>query len=392
MRILMISDVYFPRINGVSTSIQTFKRELEIAGHEVYLIAPSYPEPMVDDDTILRIESRGVTLDPEDRMMKYRKLINQLPQLREKGFDLVHINTPFVAHYAGLTLARKLDIPCITTYHTLFEEYLYHYIPWIPKSVLRWAARSFSVSQCQALDGIITPSSIIASLLQQYGISNPIVTIPTGIDVSDFESGNGDKFRDSLGIEPHKKLLLNVSRVAYEKNIGRLLEVAQDLLKKSRDIHLVIAGEGPAKQSYIQQARDMGIADHVSFIGYLDRSTDLIDCYHSADLFVFSSKTETQGLVLLEAMAAGTPVVAIAEMGTKEVLQDGLGVKITDGTVSDFSAKIVEVLDQPDLHNTLSESAKLYAKDWDSSRLSARMAEYYVNITTQYPRELGSHA
>ena len=249
MRILMISDVYFPRINGVSTSIQTFKRELEIAGHEVYLIAPSYPEPMVDDDTILRIESRGVALDPEDRMMKYRKLINQLPQLREKGFDLVHINTPFVAHYAGLTLARKLDIPCITTYHTLFEEYLYHYIPWIPKSVLRWAARSFSVSQCQALDGIITPSSIIASLLQQYGISNPIVTIPTGIDVSDFESGNGDKFRDSLGIEPHKKLLLNVSRIAYEKNISRLLEVAQDLLKKSRDIHLVIAGEGPAKQS-----------------------------------------------------------------------------------------------------------------------------------------------
>ena len=392
MRILMISDVYFPRINGVSTSIQTFKRELEIAGHEVYLIAPSYPEPMVDDDTILRIESRGVALDPEDRMMKYRKLINQLPQLREKGFDLVHINTPFVAHYAGLTLARKLDIPCITTYHTLFEEYLYHYIPWIPKSVLRWAARSFSVSQCQALDGIITPSSIIASLLQQYGISNPIVTIPTGIDVSDFESGNGDKFRDSLGIEPHKKLLLNVSRIAYEKNISRLLEVAQDLLKKSRDIHLVIAGEGPAKQSYIQQARDMGIADHVSFIGYLDRSTDLIDCYHSADLFVFSSKTETQGLVLLEAMAAGTPVVAIAEMGTKEVLQDGLGVKITDGTVSDFSAKIVEVLDQPDLHNTLSESAKLYAKDWDSSRLSARMAEYYVSITAQYHRELGSHA
>lgn len=392
MRILMISDVYFPRINGVSTSIQTFKRELEMAGHEVYLIAPGYPEPMVDDDTILRIDSRSVALDPEDRMMKYRKLINYLPELREKNFDLVHINTPFVAHYAGLTLARKLDIPCITTYHTLFEEYLYHYIPWIPKSLLRWAARSFSVSQCQAADGIITPSSIIASLLKEYGICNPIVTIPTGIKVSDFESGNGESFRNSLNIEKDRKLLLNVSRVAFEKNIGRLLEVMQELLTKNRKLHLVIAGEGPAKESHIQQARDMGIADHVSFIGYLDRNTDLIDCYHSADLFVFSSKTETQGLVLLEAMAAGTPVVAIAEMGTKEVLKEGFGVKITDGSISDFSAKITEVLDQPDLSNTLSESARLYAQEWDSSRLAVMMAEYYASIANQYPRELGTHA
>ncbi len=387
MRILMVSDVYFPRINGVSTSIQTFKEELEAVGHTVYLVAPNYDEAYLDDESVMRVASRGVMLDPEDRMMKYRKTLKLLATLRNLDIDLIHIQTPFVAHYAGIRFAKELGIPCVTTYHTLFEEYLYHYIPWLPKSLLRWCARRFSLTQCQQVDGVITPSSIISELLRGYGVSNPIVTIPTGIKSEKFTDGNGLAFRQKLNIPLDKKLLLNVSRVAFEKNIGCLLEMFKNVLEREAESHLVIAGEGPAKQTYMHQVRDMGIAEHVSFVGYLDRETELVDCYHAADLFVFSSCTETQGLVLLEAMAAGTPVVSVAEMGSKEVLVEGKGVRITDGSIEDFTEKVIEVLANSHTHHELSESAVLYAKEWDSSRLAAKMSAYYSDIALDWPAE-----
>ena len=133
MRILMISDVYVPRVNGVSTSIQTFRKELEDLGHEVYLIAPHYEQCLEQEQRLFRVESRGVPGDPEDRMMKYGKVLGLIPTIDKLDIDLVHIQTPFVAHYAGMKIARALFLPVIATYHTLFEEYLYHYIPWLPK-------------------------------------------------------------------------------------------------------------------------------------------------------------------------------------------------------------------------------------------------------------------
>lgn len=392
MRILMVSDVYFPRINGVSTSIQTFKTELEAAGHTVYLVVPRYEEPYSDEKSTMRISSRGVILDPEDRMMVFRDIKKLIPKLKSLSIDLVHIQTPFVAHYAGVRIARKLSIPCVTTYHTLFEEYLYHYIPWLPKSLLRWCARRFSVSQCQQVNGVITPSSIIADLLRKYGVTKPIIALPTGIKSEKFAKGDGLAFRQKLNIAPEKKILLNVSRVAFEKNIGRLLEVMQNLLPNEPDAHLVIAGEGPAKETYLRQVQDKGIAEHVTFVGYLDRNTELVDCYHAADLFVFSSCTETQGLVLLEAMAAGTPVVSVAEMGTKEVLVGGQGVRITDGSIEDFTNKVNEVLTNTLIQHELSESATRYAREWDSSRLANKMLAYYNDIALECAAEPVSQA
>jgi 1,2-diacylglycerol 3-alpha-glucosyltransferase len=380
MRILMISDVYFPRINGVSTSIQTFRCELEKLGNEVFLIAPSYDDEYLDDDRTIRVESRGIVVDPEDRMIKLGKLISRLNELKDLDFDILHIHTPFVAHYGGIKIAKALGIPCVVTYHTLFEEYFYHYIPWLPKQLLRYVARRFSVSQCNQVDGVISPSSMILDLLKKYGVATQMVTLPTGIDSQAFASGNGPRFRQNFGIPTDKKLLLNVSRVAFEKNISAIIE-AYALLRQSRDdIHLVIAGEGPAKNQYIALAAELKLGESISFVGYLDRSTQLVDCYHAADVFVFASKTETQGLVLLEAMASGTPVVSVAEMGTKNVLTAGLGVRITDGSPNDFSTKISEVLDDSALYTNLVNTGIAYAREWDSLSLAKKMHAYYSQV------------
>ena len=143
MRILMISDVYFPRINGVSTSIQTFRRGLHAAGHETFLIAPEYPGgKSADEEGILRVPSRGVPRDPEDRAMKLGAIRALRPQLERLEPDLVHIQTPFIAHYQGTALARALRVPVIESYHTYFEEYLHHYVPLMPRALMRFIARS----------------------------------------------------------------------------------------------------------------------------------------------------------------------------------------------------------------------------------------------------------
>lgn len=389
MRILMISDVFFPRINGVSTSIQTFRNELEAQGHEVYLIAPLYPvrqDPdfFENDARIIRIPSRRVAFDPEDRMMRYGEIINLIDELSSLKIDLIHIHTPFVAHYAGIKLAKALSVPCVCTYHTLFEEYLFHYLPWVPRQLLRFGTRHFSTSQCNQVSGVISPSWLIVALLQRYGVKNNIITLPTGIAAADFENGDGEGFRQKLGIAADKKVLVNVSRIAFEKNIGLLLLMFRHLRDRFDNVHMIIAGEGPARKTYMEQAEQLQLTDSISFVGYLDRATELVDCYHAADVFVFASKTETQGLVLLEAMAAGTPVVALAEMGTRDVLKDYQGALITDGSVDDFSTKVMAVLSDDALHDELSRSARHYALLWDSKRLADELLDFYQQVRSDW--------
>lgn len=349
-------------------------------GHEVYLIAPRYPEPFEDDEHVLRIASRSVALDPEDRMMSYRDIVAQIENLGRLQFDLLHIHTPFVAHYAGIKIARTLGIPAICTYHTLFEEYLYHYIPWLPKSLLRFCARKFSVSQCNQVAGVISPSSLIVELLQRYGVTTRIITLPTGIDANHFDKGDGTAFRAKLSIPEDCKLLLNVSRIAFEKNIGDILAMFRCVHSAMPNTILVIAGEGPAKEEYIRQVRDWQLQASVIFVGYLDRNSVLIDCYKAADLFVFASTTETQGLVLLEAMASGTPVVSVAAMGTKDVLKDNIGVRITDGSIDDFAEKVMDVLSDDEQRQTLAESGLVYAREWDAKRLAQKLVDFYVDV------------
>lgn len=219
MKILMLSDVYFPRVNGVSTSISHFRRELQALGHEVWLLVPEYGEAE-DDPQVIRIPARVVPFDPEDRIMPTRRLRALLPRLQELRFDLLHIHTPFSAHYAGVWLARRLGVPCIETYHTFFEAYGAHYLPWLPKSWLRATTRCLSRRQCNAVDQVIAPSKAMADALRRYGVKRPIEILPTGIDLSEMEGGDGAALRARLGIGSEQATLVYVGRIAHEKNIG----------------------------------------------------------------------------------------------------------------------------------------------------------------------------
>ncbi|MFZ3159684.1 MAG: glycosyltransferase [Rhodoferax sp.] len=380
MKILFISDVYFPRINGVSTSIETYHRNLRLLGHIVHIIAPDYLKLSADETDIMRVPSRSVPFDPEDRLMSFKWVMNHLEKLSSENYDIIHIQTPFVAHYLGVRLSRVLAIPCVETYHTFFEEYLHHYIPFVPKTVTRFVANRFSRHQGNSLDGMVVPSNPMLKVLKSYGITTHTEVIPTGIEPESFVPGDRAAFRAKHGIPQDRPVILFVGRVAHEKNIGFLLEVVDRIRHEIPNILFLIAGEGPALKSLGQEVRDLRISENVAFVGYFDRHKELNSCYRAADVFVFSSRTETQGLVLLEAMAQGVPVVSIAELGTRDVLREGEGVWIAQEDLTDFSGKVVTMLGDEQARKALGASGREHANEWSSSAQAKRMLSFYNRV------------
>jgi glycosyltransferase involved in cell wall biosynthesis len=380
VRILYVSDVYFPRINGVSTSIQTFRGELARLGHATTLVAPAYPAPHADDAFITRIPARAVPLDPEDRAMRWRALRGVHCRLAGEHFDLVHVQTPFLAHYAGVGLARRFGVPVVATYHTLFEEYLFHYVPFVPRAAMRAAARRFSRSQCNALNAVVVPSTAMRETLERYGVTARVEIIPTGIPIAEFSGGDGARFRARHGIAPSRPVLVYVGRVAFEKNIGFLLRALAIARRSVPAALLVICGEGPATAQLQREAAALGLGEAVRFVGYLDRATELRDCYRAADALVFASRTETQGLVLLEAMALGVPVVSTAVMGTRDIVGSGRGARVAADDERAFAAQIARLLTEPGLRARLAAEGPPYARTWSAPALAQRMEAFYRSV------------
>lgn len=379
MRVLMVSDVYFPRVNGVSTSIETFRRTLAGQGVEVKLVVPRYGNE-IDEPGIVRVAGRPVPGDREDRLVGWRAMHRAVLDAAQ-DCDLIHVQTPFIAHYAGLKAGRKLGLPVVATYHTLFEEYLQHYTKPIPPSWLRGQARALSRRQCNQLDAVIVPSTAMRQRLESYGVTSPMHVLPTGIPMAQFAGGNGKRFRQKFGIGETRPMALFVGRVAHEKNIGFLLEALVQVRQIRPDALLVIAGEGPAMADLKAQTTALGVQDAVQFIGYLDRQQALPDCYAAANVFVFASRTETQGLVLLEAMAAGVPVIALSEMGTTDILAPARGAFSPPNDPRAFGEVLGQFLKHPEAWRHLNDEAPIYAQEWTDVAMAERLARLYGELT-----------
>jgi glycosyltransferase involved in cell wall biosynthesis len=220
----------------------------------------------------------------------------------------------------------------------------------------------------------------MADALRAYGVQTPIEVLPTGLPPGCFASGNGAKFRAERGIAPQRPMALFVGRVAHEKNIDFLIRMAVELRQRIPDVLLVIAGEGPAEAHIHKLVAEAGLKENVMFVGYMDRATTLLDCYRAADVFVFASRTETQGLVLLEAMAQGTPVVSTAVMGTVDVLHGVQGGIVVPEDVNAFAEATARVLRDPALRENLSTHARDDAARWSSKVMADRLVRLYEGV------------
>lgn len=386
MNILMLSDVYFPRVNGVSASIRTFARELVRLGHAVTIVAPDYGATDEQGDfEIVRLPARVIFFDPEDRLIRGAAARVAVRDLADRRWDVIHIHTPFRAHRIGVALARRTGVPTVESYHTFFEEYAAHYLPWLPAAWLRLAARRFSRRLCHDVDHLIVPTRQMADVLARYGITTPSSVIPTGVHLDEFCGGDGDRFRREFRIAPDRPTLVTVSRLAAEKNIAFLLDVAHALVRDFPDLMFVIAGEGPDADALRRKATALGLDDNVRFAGNLDRRTRLLDCYKAGDVFVFASPTETQGLVLIEAMSLGVPIVSTAVMGTATVLRGARCARISTQDVRAFAGDVAALLRSPAERSKLAEAGPQDAQAWSATILMERVVDLYTSLRPTPP-------
>ena len=379
LKIALVTDTYYPRINGVSASTQIFYQEFVKMGHDVHIYGPAFPNYIDNNPKIHRFPSWYLFFDPEDRLGHPggdKKLIEQFIDTK---FDIVHTQTPFTIGGPAVKWARKSGAKVVHTYHTLFAAYVEHYLWFLPKSLTVGYAKSASRRYCDSCDLLITPSTEMRNVLLSYNVSKPIEVIPTGISLDRFEGRDSQRFRLAQGFKPEDKLLLFMGRVAEEKNIDFLLRVVHGLKPRIPNLHFLIAGEGAAKKRLEKMVSDMKMGDYVHFVGYLRRE-DWRDCYAGADLFVFASVTETQGLVVTEAMAAETPVVAVLEMGIKDVMASGKGGLTTKLDEVEFTEAVYRMLADKALHAQKKSETLAEADKWSSTSMAKRMIAAYEKI------------
>ncbi|MBV8151369.1 MAG: glycosyltransferase [Candidatus Eremiobacteraeota bacterium] len=311
MRVGIFSEIYHPIENGVVASIDALCDGLRAAGHDVVVLAPSAGSSL---EPSVRIPSLPLPTRTSYRLVIPFMRAEQLS--RVKNLSVLHANSPFVTGWMGLRYARRFGIPLVFTYHTQLEEYA-HYVPF-ERGATRRAAAALTRAYANAADAVVVPTAAMERRLRTLGVSTSIAVIPTGIDVARFAAGRvRPDLRARLGLEPGIPLVLYVSRLAREKNVELAFEALGAL--DGSEPHLILAGDGPERAALGAAARRSGLERRVHFLGHVERA-ELPDLYASADVFVFPSTTETQGLVLAEAMAAGLPIVAVDSPQTREVL------------------------------------------------------------------------
>jgi glycosyltransferase involved in cell wall biosynthesis len=373
MRLGYFADSYRPYVSGVVQSIETFSRELRKRGHFIEVFAPNYPKRNDPDDPgVYRYPSFNTPFYPEFYIgmplsWGDRKFVRGL------HLDLIHVHSPFILGHMGASMARRLGLPLVFTYHTLYDQYV-HYFPFarsLSQKAMVFLARKF----CNRCDLVVTPTWVIEKLLRSYGVTVPIISIPTGIDTRLFEEGDRNFLRNRWGIAPEEKILLFVGRLSKEKNLDSLFRVFSRVLQDCPDVTLVLAGSGPDEENLRQLALDMGIAGKLVFTGRLSHE-EVAGAYKSADIFTFPSVTETQGLVLAEAMAGGLAVVARAAFGSLAIVSDGVTGYLCD-TEEVFAERVGELLQNQALRRSMGEAAIARAQRLTAEKMAIRLERAY---------------
>jgi 1,2-diacylglycerol 3-alpha-glucosyltransferase len=370
MRIGLFTDTYVPDINGVVSVLKAMTRELRKEGHEVFIFCPSYP---VGNDA-----SIGVYRLPSLRFIYYEGMRLAIPYNRSAlrlipSLDIIHSHDPGPTGLLGWWASRRYHIPHIHTYHTLYVDYR-RYLPGVIRPT-RTMVKSVSRWLCNRCNAIIAPSNQMKNELESYGITRPIYVLPFGVDEEEFSHEINWNVGTELNILT-KDLLLYVGRIGKEKNLDFLLRSFRELLSLRPGAKLVIAGDGPHLQFLKTYAKSLGIASSITFVGVLQRR-DLVDLFKQAALFVFASKTETQGLVLVEAMMAGAAVVAIGIMGPRDTITSGETGILVGEDENEFAQACNRLLQDDNERQRIGIAARKWARSRSSQVSTKRLLEIY---------------
>jgi 1,2-diacylglycerol 3-alpha-glucosyltransferase len=396
MNILMMTNSYLPHVGGVARSIDRFARRYRYLGHHVKVVAPEFDGMAENESDVIRV--------PAVRHFNHTDFSVVLPiphhlakTIEEFEPDIIHSHHPFLLGGAALRIAHTNDLPLVFTHHTRYEDYT-HYVPgdsaWMKRFVERLAT-----NYANLCDRVFVPSQSIRTLIEERGVTTPVSVVPTGVEVGYFNHSNGSGMRQRVGIPDSAFVVGHLGRLGKEKNLQFLTTAIIRFMQRSDlfgDTRCLLVGAGPMLE-WVEKCFDEAELSHrLHMVGELNTEQELVEAYHAMDVFAFASKSETQGMVITEAMAAGIPVVALDAPGVREVVDSGSnGQLLIEEDIESFSTALhtIATLDSSE-YDTLSRGAKHTAQEFSMVNTANTALELYSRLrnynaahrSVDYPR------
>jgi glycosyltransferase involved in cell wall biosynthesis len=375
LRVAIFSDSVLPILNGVSISIDSLVTEMRNRGHSVHIFAPRIPGHKDSDPNTYRFRSVETPF-AEAYPIAIPPFYRMLLKFRRHEFDIVHTHSPFVMGMVGLRWAESHGLPIVSTYHTLYDRYA-HYMKWFPRRYVRFRIAKHTNFYYNSVDHVITPTEASLKWLRRHSVHKDVTVIPTGTPRGPMIDRS--EARRALGISPDLRVMLYVGRLAREKNLETLFEMAAIAFQKDSSLRLWLVGDGQFRGECLSMVRRLGIGDRVRFVGFVPRA-EVDQYYAAADLFVFSSITETQGLVVQEAMMYGLPAVAVIGGGASSGITDGANGFAVKNDPQDFAGTVRRILRDEALYARLSEGALRSVRNSGVADMCERVLAVYRGV------------
>ena len=387
MKIGLFTDTYYPEVNGVANSVFILKRNLEKAGHEVFVFTASdcITREISWDKHLFRIASIPTVGDKRLALLHNRRWHNIISGL---NLDIIHSHTEFTLGILGRSMARKLDIPYLHTYHTIYEDYTHHFLRVERLTPLaKKATRKMSAIYCNSANDVIVPTEKVKNLLESYGVYQDIHIIPTGIQLEKYQKENYspyqiDHLKKELGIQPYEKVILFIGRIAKEKNIAELMYFLKEYLLEREYIKFVLIGDGPELNNLKELSKELALEMKILFLG--EKPWDLIGHYYQlGDIFVSASQSETQGITYVEALTSGLPVVAKRDPCLNDVVIEG-----KNGFLYDRQDELISYVDlllhDAEMRNKMAETACASGYRFSEQGFAQSVSSLYTQIVDRH--------
>lgn len=380
MNIAIFTNNYLPNPYGVSGSIESFRKEFERRGHTVYIFAPKAKGYIDENPNVYRYPSVDINYKISFPLaIPFSRKINKV--FKKLDIDIIHSQHPNLLGWEAVKWARKKKVPLVFTWHTLYDQYAHFAPPLIPKRLAKWWTIRNAVKYANKSDQIIVPTPSVKKIIKTWGVINGnIVAIPTGVEEKMYQQLNREIYRKKFFVAEDETVLVTVSRLTTEKNVCFLFEAVCRILKKTEKIKFFVNGSGHEQDNLKKIISKYGVSKKVFFEPAVSKQ-DIKDFYASGDVFVYASKSETQGMVISEALYSGLPVVAVAATGVKDMVTNQVDGILAKDNIESLESSIMRLVNDGTLRRRYSDNARRIAREkFTSIACAKRMLEVYAKL------------